>query len=722
MTTSNMSAPEALTKEKLDAIDINVAEIDSQNPQMEFDKLTMRSPRMFPKPIVGQPVPHGNRPFSPDILVPTPVPRGNRPFSPDISIGQPGHGGFLRPSSPTGSVRSSYSSSRRRVSHHTHWTGGHSHSHRSEVSKELSLQAETEFLSLMELMSGISRRSSSLKEVWMKIISERDSYCTELDRLYERCEEYSETIETHRREQHSHNHEHEERKTEITKLKLELSAAISVSTGYKKKLADRETELGKCRSEIAELKDVHKYLREEHEKTSRTLEETKLELIAVRDKCHHAEQDAKKHRGEYESLDTKYVELTSRHEELKTKFASSHKEVATLKQTLTVIKNEKHEWLHEKGEIEERERRCHSRLDEMKSDLEELRTSYERKEHELRETTETLTKVRYEREESEKKVKEYKRKLHEKGCELDDVRDKCGKWQLKSEHYHRELTSITEELTTSKTEITRLEESFSKKTEELRVLVIEHKQLRKDLEGKCEESEGHHREILVLQEKLRRTEIEVTKKSEEIHSLHERIERIERDFEDAKSRCGNLEAERDTLTSTVLKLNIEIETVKKECDAIRGKLHQCEIEYEEHRSSYTGIHESHGAYDHEISGLRAMLREVREEREKAITMRVAADRERDEAQARYEAKCREADRLEERLHDCEYGHGHFGPGHGHHGPGHGHHGPGHGGHHGGVIRIPEIPHPGHGGGIRIPEVPPPTRGPVREPPFVGEPE
>lgn len=74
-----------------------------------------------------------------------------------------------RAPSPTGSARSSFSS-RRHVSRR--FSGSSfMRSHRSEVCKELTVQAESEFFALMELMSSISRRSMSLKEVWSKIVS-----------------------------------------------------------------------------------------------------------------------------------------------------------------------------------------------------------------------------------------------------------------------------------------------------------------------------------------------------------------------------------------------------------------------------------------------------------------------------------------------------------------------------------------------------------------------
>lgn len=624
METQNIQVSELLS-DKVTSVEVNVAEVGPESPQVEFDSLTMHSPPIHPKPVGLFRNPH--------------------------------EAGHRRSSSPTGSVRSSFSSSRRRVGRHLHWGGGFSRSHRSEVSKELTTRAEGEFLALMELMSGISRRSSSLKEVWMKIISERESYALEMDRMYEQFDEYTEIIERHQREQHSHHHEHEERKKEIAKLRLELTAAIAVSAEYKKKLADRDSELGESRSEVAELKDVYKYLKEEHEETKTTLEETRVRLVAAKEACHDAEEDAKKHHGDLESLDLKYVELQGSYTELSSKFDSSSKEVTSLKQSQLVHKKEKNEWLYEKGELEDGVRKCNHRNEELKRKVKDLNETIEKKKHEIHQVTETLSKIKYEKEELHQKVKDLKHELEEEHSRWEDAEDRCGKWKLKSEHCDREMTSLTEEFRIIQTEQTELRETITKKTEEYRRLVIDKKQIEKEHHGKCKESEDRHRKIIVLEESLHRTEVTLKEKTESIHTLHERFERIERDRDEARDKCGNLEIELSTLQTAIVSLKVEVDTITAERDGFCEKFHECERKYDEIYESITEYQEGHNHFEYEITNLRTMLREVREEREKAITMRIAADRERDEANSRYEAKCRDMDKLEEAFARRFHGHG-----------------------------------------------------------------
>lgn len=48
--------------------------------------------------------------------------------------------------------------------------------HRSKMSTELTASAESKFFALMELMVSASREASSPKEVWAKLIAERESW------------------------------------------------------------------------------------------------------------------------------------------------------------------------------------------------------------------------------------------------------------------------------------------------------------------------------------------------------------------------------------------------------------------------------------------------------------------------------------------------------------------------------------------------------------------
>jgi chromosome segregation ATPase len=406
MDTAGTFIPEEIGH-KLKIIEVNVMEAELGTPTNKFDSLTMLNPIHLPQPgtVIGHLHPQHHH-------EPLPLPKSNKPT-----------GYFPRSSSPTGSVRSSFNSSRRHVSRGSRRSTSFTHLHRSEVSRELTTYAESEFHALMELMSGISRRSSSLKEVWTKIISERESCFSEMDQMYEQFDEYSETIERRERESQQHSHEHGDRKKEVSKLRLDITAALTTVSEYKKKLVERDTELGEARREIAEYKDNFNYLKEEHEETKTTLEQTQQKLVICEEGRRYAEEDAKKHHGELRSLKQQFVELQTSHSELTSKYESTHTEMLSLKQSNTTLRKEKHEWMHEKGELDEHVRKCHHRHDELKRKFKELTESYEKKVRDVHELQETVTKTKYENEELHQKIKELRRELDEEHCRWEDAEE-----------------------------------------------------------------------------------------------------------------------------------------------------------------------------------------------------------------------------------------------------------------------------------------------------------
>ncbi|KZL87236.1 hypothetical protein CI238_10869 [Colletotrichum incanum] len=570
----------------------------------------------------------------------------DRPFSP-------------RAPSPTGSVRSAYTT-RRRVSRTSWSAGGFASAHRSEISKELTSQAEGEFFALTELMANMSRRSLSLREVWSKIIAEREAAYAEMDRMCERYEELTEVIEQKEKEHSHHNHDQEERKQELVKVRFELTAAINSASDFKLKLAERDTECKALRHEIAESKDTLTYIRKEHEELKKTSEQMRLTLVAT--EAARADLDNKygKLRGEREALDLKYTDLQSRHEEVSSHFESTNKELVQYKQSNTTLKKEKHELLHKEGELEDSLRKVEHRHDEIKRKYKELEELYEKRKHELKELHETIvrvktekeeavTKIRHEKEELEQHIERLKREIEEEHGRCEDAEDRCGKWKLKWEHSDREITSVREEISRIEIAQSELRETITKKSEELRVLIIEKKRIQEEGERATGRADDNHRQLLLVQETLSHTESLLKKTQEEIHTKTERIERLELDYGLAKSQVEKLEMEVHAHQSLVANLKIEVDDLNGQCGILKEKCHDWERKYEDVYESITEIEEGSSSYEYEISAMRTMLREAREQKETAITARNSADRERDEAIARFEEKCRELERLEERM-------------------------------------------------------------------------
>lgn len=364
--------------------------------------------------------------------------------------------------------------------------------------------------------------------------------------------------------------------------------------------------------------------------------------------------------SEHRTLKHQYLELQTSYSELTSKYESTHKEVLSLKQSNTALKKEKHEWLHEKAELEEDLRKCNHRNDEQKRKFEGLTDSYEKIVREVHKLQEIISKMRHESEELHRKFKDLQQQLEEEHSRRQNAEDKCSKLMLKWEDSEREIISTREEVRVIEIEQNELRKTITKKAEELRRLVFEKERMEEDYHDACRKAEETHRQVLILQESLRRTESTLKEKNEVVHALNERIERIEYERDEARNKSDDLSTEISQLQSTVISLKLEIETVTNDREGICEKLRDCETKYEEIYESFTEYEEGNNETEYEISNLRTMLREVREQKEKAITMRTSADQERDEAIMRYEEKCREMEKMEEKLSHYFHSHGRSG--------------------------------------------------------------
>lgn len=156
-----------------------------------------------------------------------------------------------------------------------------------------------------------------------------------------------------------------------------------------------------------------------------------------------------------------------------------------------------------------------------------------------------------------------------------------------------------------------------------------------------------HRRVSVLEESLRRAELTATEVRSEVSTLTERNKVLVREGEDHRSKHGHLSREIGDLKDKLVIFQAEIRTLTEARDRAYRDLNDWKHKYEEVTETITEYHDNSGELEFEIESLRTLLREAREQKERAITARHAADRERDEYVAKYEEKCREMERFEE---------------------------------------------------------------------------
>jgi chromosome segregation ATPase len=574
-----------------------------------------------------------------------------------IKHGELGRDVFSEPSSPISGHRSlnfsndvhsavtrrstsrSASASRRRSSF--------LHSHRSEMSRELTSQAEGKFFALMDLMSTASREASSLKESWARIVSERETLLRERDELQTRVEEVTETLERRESEYHHHGHESMEKKKHVEKLLLELSVAVAAVQEHKNKVADKDRELERTRTELKELRSSMTHTHSEHAAIKSELEATYIKLRECEDDRDHAKEDLHKHHGELRTLQREQTDLKSKFAETCSKFESSRKEVLTLNDRVKIWELERDEHIHEKDRLQEELRRAKHKAEESSRELYELTERYERT---LRDTTkikETLRVVEIERDEHALLIENLRRDVKAKTAGWEEADERCADITLKYEHLKREVTSVKEKLRDIEAREIELREASERSREQHRLIVIERDQLKEDLHDECGKVEDGHRRVGVLEDSLRRAESTVIELRSEIHTLTERNQALFREEEQGRSQNEHLHTELSGLKEKILILQAEIRIVSETRDRHRKELDDWKHKYEEVTETITEYRDDNGELEFEIESLRTLLREAREQKERAISARYTADRERDEYISKYEEKCREMEKFEE---------------------------------------------------------------------------
>lgn len=97
----------------------------------------------------------------------------------------------------------------------------------------------------------------------------------------------------------------------------------------------------------------------------------------------------------------------------------------------------------------------------------------------------------------------------------------------------------------------------------------------------------------------------------------------------------------------MLFLQAEVSTMTEQRDRAHKGLEESRRKYEEVTETIAEYTNDSGELEQEINSLRIMLREAREQKERAISARTTSDRERDEYVSKYEEKCREMERMQE---------------------------------------------------------------------------
>jgi len=588
----------------------------------------------------------------------------NNPISPDklaimkINLQEHERDFFSEPGTPTGGNRSfdfangssssrSMARSSRKSSRTARRSGSFMSSHRNQMSMELTSQAEGKFFALMDLMSNASREASSLKEVWARIVSERDSLSREREELLDQIGEVSEELEMQSSQQNRHGHEAAERKKQVEKLLIELSAAIASVTAEKKKVIDRDNELERTRNELHEIRNTSSRSNVDYQRIRSELESVQLILMTAESDRDSAREEADRHQNELYKLNRERTEVSSRLVDMTSKYEASRKEVLSAADRLKMYDLEREEHFLEIERLKDDARKARARAEESSKDVFDMTEKYERLQREVNKLREHVRVVEEEKDEHQHNLENVRRELKTMTANREEADERCTEISLKYDHMKRELLGTKEKLRDVELERNDAQESVERAREQHRTTVLERDELRDELTTAQRKLDDNRRQIILLTESLRKTEAALTEARSEGHNFAERIKILDRERDEGRERHGNLNNEISDLKEQIVLFQAEIRAVTEARDRLREDLEKTRQEYEEVTETVTTYNDDSKELEFEVESLRTLLREAREQKERAISARTTADRERDEYMVKYEEKCREMERFEE---------------------------------------------------------------------------
>ncbi|KUJ18622.1 uncharacterized protein LY89DRAFT_581854 [Mollisia scopiformis] len=516
-----------------------------------------------------------------------------------------------------------------------------------KVSMELTRQAEGKFFALMDLVSNASREATSLKEIWSALIQERESLTRERENLLETITEVTETLERTESQQHSHGREHEQRKNQVEKLLVELSLALNSIAEHEKKGTSRDHELLRARNELQNLRDSVSRSTITHDKLKSDFQDIESRIRIVEDERDHAKRHADKYQEESRTLNREHTDLKSKFIETTSKLESARKEILSFTDRLKISEMDRDNYLVDKERLQELLRKANLKNEETSLELIELTEKHEHHLRDINKSRETIRDLESDVDKFSTTVDHLRREIKTKTISYDEAEARAAELSLKFEHLKRENNMTKDKLSILEVERSEQQEIIDRIREESRLALVEKNTLRDELEMWRHRTGDHQRTISQLQESLRKAESSLVEVRSEVHTLSDRLTIAERERSEARDKHGHHSGEISHLKEKLVIVQAELRSMSESRDRLREELHEAKLRYEEVTETMTEYRDSSGGFEFEIEHLRSMLRESREQKERAITARNAADRERDEYISRYEEKCREMERFEQ---------------------------------------------------------------------------
>ncbi|KAL6242159.1 hypothetical protein RBB50_011071 [Rhinocladiella similis] len=517
----------------------------------------------------------------------------------------------------------------------------------AKMSSELTSQAETKFMVLVDVIANASKEASSLKTIWERMKHEREVYLEEREDLLAQTADLTAELTTREEERSRHGSETIDRKKQVEKLLAELSTALANITTEKERVAERDSQLRKVSLELREVRESTSRHTSQYDRTRQELNTLNARLKQTELERDTAIQESERYHRELTKATRERSEVTTRLSDVTSSFEAAQHDAHSLTVRIKAVELEKEESLQTITQLKEELRRAKQQsVDDSKETIEAIER-YEKASRELTKMKDSLVLVEAERDEHLQTIEGLRRQIKTHTSDHHELSTQLSSVTQRFEATKRELVSTQESLRTLEVGRVKDVENLQLARESLHSAVRERDELGDELSGLKRRLEEHKQQAVIADENLKRSEEKITDFQAELRSLSEQVHLAhhERDEAEGKSARGLTEITR--LRERISALEHEKLTVIESRSKLSAELEHLRSEYSEVTETVTSFRDDADDMEQEIESLRALLHEAREQRERAIHARESADKERDEYIRKYEEKCVEIERFKE---------------------------------------------------------------------------
>ncbi|RMZ83470.1 hypothetical protein DV737_g1597, partial [Chaetothyriales sp. CBS 132003] len=514
----------------------------------------------------------------------------------------------------------------------------------AKLSSELTAQAESKFLALMEVLANASKEASSLRVIWETMKHEREGFLQEHEAILAHASEATTELKSREDERARHTAERLEWKKKVDKLAIELQASHSNTAVEKDRIQDRDRELGKVR---AELLEAHDSLFRKDSQYERELELLRGRLKQAESERNSVTESSERYHRDMNKALRDRTELTAKLAEVTSSYDSSQKEVVSLTSRLKSFEAERDEAVQTADHLKEEVKRFKAKSAEDAREAQEATEKYEKVSRDITRLKETLTVAEVERNEHLQTAESLRRQIKAHVLDHEDLTASFTELSQKYDAARREVITIQEKLRAIEVASEQDREVLERTRSSLQSATRERDELADELITVTKRLDEQRQQASIAREELIKTEEKKSELHVEVSSLTEKIRYIQRERDEVRSKT-------EQQTSEITQLRAQITTLERERHEAVEAHTTLNAELEHVRQQYSQVTETITSYgddteelESEIDSLRALVQEAQVQRERAVNARQSADRERDIYITRYEEKCRELEQFKE---------------------------------------------------------------------------